>query len=82
MNLRTLLNVTYAFVMRGRNADQRREIDDILAEKRYADMDDAERARFDRKMIAIQTGAYTGQRSLVGAMGLPQGRQTLGRHRR
>lgn len=79
MNLRELLNVIYAFVMKGRTPEQKSALDAVLAEKRYADMDERERARFDRKMEAMRTGAYTGQGSLVGAMGLPQGRQRPGR---
>lgn len=72
MNLRQLLNVAYAHLVKLMGRDI---VDEILAEKRWSEMTDFERARAERKQIAIATGAWRGQSALVGAMGLPQGRR-------
>lgn len=75
MDLRRFINAVYAYVMKGRSSSERDTLNGVLLEKRWEDMTMAERQRAERKALAIQTGAYQGQSSIVGAMGLPQGRR-------
>lgn len=72
MNLRQLLNVAYAHIVKLMGRDI---VDEILGEKRWSEMTDFERGRAERKRLAMASGAYQGQKALVGAMGLPQGRR-------
>lgn len=70
MPLRRVINLAAAHLFEGADEKMREQLLFILREPFDHELSEEERAKAERRRIAMATGAYSGQAGLIGAMGM------------